>query len=79
MFDSKWPGWDDDKLKTETVTVVVQVNGKLRGRIEVDVDSEDNIVREMALKDEKIQKYTASKKIAKVVIVKNKLVSIVVK
>jgi len=79
VFDSKWPGWDDDKLKTETVTVVVQVNGKLRGRIEVDLDSEDNIVREMALKDEKIQKYTAGKEIGKVVIVKNKLVSIVVK
>ena len=79
VFDSEWPEWNEEILKTEKVTMVVQVNGKLRSRLEVDVDSEDETVREMALKDEKIEKYTKGKEIIKVLIIKNKLVSIVVK
>ena len=79
VFDSDWPEWNEEILKTETVTMVVQVNGKLRSRLEVDADSEDEIVKEMALKDEKIEKYTKGKEIIKILIIKNKLVSIVVK
>jgi leucyl-tRNA synthetase len=78
VFNSVWPKWDEEKMKTETVTVVVQVNGKLRSRIEVGIDSDDETVKEVALKDSKVKKYTDGKEIKKVVFVKNKLVSIVV-
>lgn len=78
VFNSVWPKWDEEKLKTERVTVVVQVNGKLRSRIEVGIDSEDETVKDVAFKDSKVKKYTDGREIKKVVIVKNKLVSIVV-
>ncbi len=78
LFDSVWPTWDEEKLKTERVTVVVQVNGKVRARIEVDADSDDAALKEAALADERVSKYTTGKTIRKVIVVKNKLVSVVV-
>ncbi len=79
VFNSQWPAWDEGILKTEKVTVVVQVNGKLRSKIEMDADSSDDEARDRALQDEKVKKYTQGKDIVKVVVVKNKLVSVVVK
>jgi len=79
VFNSQWPAWEEGMLKTEKVTVVVQVNGKLRSKIEMDADSSDDEARETALQDEKVKKYTQGKEIVKVVVVKNKLVSVVVK
>ncbi|MBN2031597.1 leucine--tRNA ligase [bacterium] len=79
VFDSKWPDWDERKLKVETVTVVVQINGKLRSQIQVENNLEDSVVQDMALKDPKVKKYTNDKEIKKIIVVKNKLVSIVVK
>ncbi|MFH1941583.1 MAG: leucine--tRNA ligase, partial [bacterium] len=79
VFNSSWPSWDEEKLKAEKVTVVVQVNGKLRGKIEADVDSDDGTMKEIALSDPRVMKYTADKEIVKVVVVRNKLVSIVVR
>jgi leucyl-tRNA synthetase len=79
IFDSSWPAWDEAKLAAETVTVVVQINGKLRSRLELSPDSDDEVVKKTALADEKVQKYTDGKRIVKTVVVKNKLVNIVVK
>jgi leucyl-tRNA synthetase len=79
VFKSQWPAWDEGMLKTEKVTVVVQVNGKLRSKIEMDADFSDDEARDTALQDEKVKKYTKGKEIVKVVVVKNKLVSVVVK
>ncbi len=79
VFDSKWPEWDDEKLTIETVTVIVQINGKLRSKVQVENNLDDSIVQEMALKDPKVKKYTEGKEIKKIIVVKNKLVSIVVK
>jgi leucyl-tRNA synthetase len=79
VFNSNWPVWDEEKLKTETNTIVVQVNGKLRGQIEADVNADDEVVKQAAFQNPKIKKYIEGKEIVKVVIVKNKLVSIVVR
>ncbi|MCJ7813592.1 leucine--tRNA ligase [bacterium] len=79
VFNSKWPDWNEKKLQIDQMTVVVQVNGKLRSRIQVEANSDDQIVKDIALKDPKIKKYIESKKITKVVVIRNKLVSIVVK
>lgn len=78
VFDSKWPVWDERKLKVETATVVIQINGKLRSQIQVENNLEDQLVQEIALNDLKVKKYTEGKKIRKIIVVKNKLVSIVV-
>jgi len=79
VFDSPWPEWDEEKLRTEKVTMVVQVNGKLRSRVEVGVDSDEETVKSAALGDSRVRKYTEGKEIVKVVVVKNKLVSIAVR
>jgi len=78
VFNASWPEWDEDKLKTDTITLAVQVNGKLRSNIEVDLDSEQSIVEAAALADHKIKKYVEGKQILRVIVVKNKLVNLVV-
>jgi leucyl-tRNA synthetase len=79
VFLSQWPQWEEEKMKAETVPIVIQVNGKLRSEIEVDVDSDEELVKEKALKDPKIIKYTDQKSIIRIIVVKNKLVNIVIK
>ena len=57
---------------------MVQINGKLRSRFQVAVDTPDDTIKEMALKDERILKFLGGKEIKKVIVVKKKLVNIVV-
>jgi leucyl-tRNA synthetase len=73
-----WPVWRPEALEREETLVVVQVNGKLRSRMTVVMDAEDEQVRAQALADENVQKFIQGKSVRKVVVVKNKLVNIVV-
>ena len=73
-----WPEYDEDLAREEEITIVVQVNGKVRSRLSVDADAEDDRIRELALADDKVKKYTDDKDIRKVVVVPKKLVNIVV-
>jgi leucyl-tRNA synthetase len=75
---ASWPTYDETVLESETLTIVVQVNGKLRSRFEVAADTSEQIIRETALADEKIQRFIDGKTIRKVIVVKGKLVNIVV-
>ena len=59
--------------------MAVQVLGKLRGTINVPVDSEQDFIVSEALKQEKVAKFTDGKQIVKVILVKNKLVNLIVK
>ena len=79
IFDATWPEHDESKLVADTVTIVVQVNGKIRAKLEMPVDSDEAAVREAALADENVQTHTQGKTVAKVVVIPNKLVSVVVK
>jgi leucyl-tRNA synthetase len=74
-----WPKWDEKFLKKEELTIVVQVNGKLRGKVVVDVNIPENEIKELALEQENVKKHIANKNIKKVIYVPKKLVSIVVK
>lgn len=73
-----WPTHDPEALKREEVTIVVQVNGKLRNRIQLPVDASDPDVEAAALADQKIQGYIEGKTVRKVIVVPNRLVNIVV-
>ncbi|HHS12945.1 MAG TPA: leucine--tRNA ligase [bacterium] len=79
VFHSRWPVWDESKLRSETVLMVVQVNGKLRSRIEVPRNADQTSIEQKAVTDQKIKKYIDGKTVVKTVVVKDKLVSIVVK
>jgi leucyl-tRNA synthetase len=73
-----WPTYCEDALEKDEITVVIQVNGKLRSRFQVPANTQENRIKEMALADERVQNFIDGKKIKKVIVVKNKLVNIVV-
>jgi leucyl-tRNA synthetase len=73
-----WPGYSENALQKDEFLIVVQVNGKLRSRFSVDVNADDETIKEMALGDEKVKKFVGDKAIEKVIVVKKKLVNIVV-
>ncbi|MFH1075690.1 MAG: leucine--tRNA ligase, partial [Pseudomonadota bacterium] len=72
-----WPDCNEEAAKEEELLVVVQVNGKLRSRFTVLADTEDDVIKEAALADEKIISYLAGRSPRKVIVVKKKLVNIV--
>lgn len=74
-----WPVWDENLAKASSITLVVQVNGKLRDKIEADESSSENELKELALKSEKVKEFTNGKTIVKTIVVPKKLVNIVVK
>ena len=73
-----WPKWDEKYLKSSVMTIIVQVNGKLRAKLELSSDMDKQGVEEAALADENVQKFTNNKPPKKMVYVPGKLVNIVV-
>lgn len=73
----EWPSYDESKMMEDTVTIVVQVNGKLRSKFEMAKDSDQQVLKDKAI--ESVPNYTNGKQIMKVIVVANKLVNIVVK
>jgi leucyl-tRNA synthetase len=78
LIDEPWPAVDTEALQSATVEMVVQVNGKLRGRIVVAVDAAENDVRSAALNDVNVQKFVGTGAVRKVIVVPGKLVNVVV-
>ncbi|MBW2466747.1 MAG: leucine--tRNA ligase [Deltaproteobacteria bacterium] len=78
LEDQPWPSFDRESAKEEEITVVIQVNGKVRSRLLVAPDVEDEKLQQLALEDDKVQKFVAGKPIRKVIIVPRKLVNVVV-
>lgn len=76
IHTSDWPVHDEKYLVQDTVTIVVQVNGKVRANIEMPVDSDENTVLDEAKKNEKVKSYTDSG-IKKTIYVPNKLINLV--
>jgi len=74
-----WPDYDEQLTQTDEVTVVVQVNGKLRANISLDVDSDEETAVNAALELEKVQNYTSEGSIVKTIYVPNRLLNFVVK
>lgn len=74
-----WPTWDESKLVETSHTVVVQVNGKVRGKFEVEAGTEDKVLEEKALELKTVQKQLEGKEVKKIIIVKGKVVNIVAK
>jgi len=76
--EHSWPEFDEEKAREDEITIVLQVNGKVRSRIQVSADTEDEILQEKALADEKVERFIEGKTVKKVIVVKKKLVNIVV-
>ena len=74
-----WPTYDESKTIDDTISIGVQVNGKLRGTIEITLDEEEESIKEKALNQENVKKFTEGKEIVKVIVIKGKIVNIVIK
>lgn len=72
-----WPQWDKQYLQGSTMMIIVQVNGKLRAKLDVAIDESEEAIKNLALADENVKKFVVNEP-KKVIYVKNKLVSIVV-
>jgi leucyl-tRNA synthetase len=77
VFTRAWPTADPAALVKQAVTVVVQVDGKVRGRLVVDMNAGEEIVQEQALADEKVQPWLRGRRVERVVVVPNRLVNVV--
>ena len=77
IFNTPWPTWDESALAEEVVELPIQVNGKLRGRIQVPADASEAAIREAALADDAVQKHLAGREPKKVIVVPGRLVNIV--
>jgi leucyl-tRNA synthetase len=78
IIDAVWPKHNPDLMMTDTLEIIVQVNGKLRSKITVDGSIENAELEQLVLMDEKIKKYTDDQTIKKIIIVPKKLVNIVI-
>ena len=74
-----WPTYDEEKTKDQEFEMVVQVNGKVRGKITVDINTQKEEMETLAKQIENVQKHIDGKEIVKVIVIPKKLVNIVVK
>ncbi len=79
VFRQAWPAYDQDLAREEAAEVVLQVNGKVRGRMAVPFGTPREELEKLALADPKIQPFLAGKQVVKMIVVPDKLVNIVVK
>jgi leucyl-tRNA synthetase len=78
IHNQPWHKWDEELTKEEEVTLVIQVNGKVRDKVTVPVSITEAEARELALSREKIKSYVKDNKVAKIIYVPQRLVNIVV-
>ena len=78
LVDVPWPAVDASALEADLVEIVVQVNGKLRGRISVAADADNDSIGAQALADPNVQRFVADKEVRKTIVVPGRLVNIVV-
>ncbi len=74
-----WPAFKEEAAKKDEITIVIQINGKVRDRVDVDADISEDRLKEKVFKQDKVQKYTNDKEIVKIIVIPKKLVNIVVK
>jgi leucyl-tRNA synthetase len=74
-----WPEWNEDALKRDEITIVIQINGKVRDKININSGAEEEEIKEKAFARDKIKNYVKNREIIKTIVVPKKLVNIVVK
>jgi len=78
VIDAQWPEVDTEALKQDKVELMIQVNGKLRSKLMVDVNAQQTDIEPLAIADENVQRYIDGKTIRKVILVPGRLINIVV-
>jgi leucyl-tRNA synthetase len=78
LVGARWPAVDESALVQDSIELVVQVNGKVRGRVELPADVSEDAAREAALGNENVERFVAGKPVRKFIMVPGKLINIVV-
>jgi leucyl-tRNA synthetase len=78
VHNQAWPSWDEGAIRVEEITLVVQVNGKLRDRIEAPADVSEDMAKELALSSPKVRPHVEGRQIRKSIYVPGRLVNFVV-
>lgn len=79
LLDQTWPKVDESALVKDSLQIIVQVNGKLRSKIEVPASADKDEIEKTAINDENVKRFTDDKQVVKVIVVPGKLVNIVIK
>ena len=79
ICESEWPTYDESKTVEDTKEIAVQVNGKVRGTIQIHIEDDEQSIEEKAMECENVQKHIEGKEIVKVIVIKGKIVNIVVR
>ena len=79
IHNEPWCEWDESLAKASKITLVVQVNGKVKDKLEADESADNEELKSLALSSDKVKELTTGKEIVKVIVVPKKLVNIVVK
>ena len=74
----EWPSYDQGYVETETITIPVQINGRVRAEITINKEDTEDVIKEKALMDNRINKYLNGKECKKVIYVKGKILNLVV-
>jgi len=79
IFNEKWPTWDEKALVKDVVEIAIQVNGKVKGRMEIPTSAEQQEIEQLVIENGEVKDMLEGKQIAKIIVIKNRLVNIVVK
>ena len=77
-FENSWPKYNDNFLKVEDFQLIIQVNGKVRGREIISVDADQTSIEKLSKENENVKKVLANQPIKKVIYVKEKLINFVI-
>jgi leucyl-tRNA synthetase len=77
ILKAKWPSYDPSILVESVVTIPIQVNGKLRSKVEVPFDIGEDALKKLVLSDQKVISYSAGKQVKDIIIIPKKMVNVV--
>jgi leucyl-tRNA synthetase len=77
LSEQSWPSWDIDLAKDDEIELVIQINGKLRGKLMIPINLPDADIQEIAMREKRIQDIIGTKEIRKIIVVRGKLINIV--
>lgn len=79
LCETSWPVYDESKTIEEEKEIAVQVNGKVRATIKININDKEDVIKEKALNEDNIKKHIEGKEIVKIIVIQSKIVNIVVK
>jgi leucyl-tRNA synthetase len=77
VIDAPWPQYSEAALRQSSIDIVVQVNGKVRARLQVDADIDQQLLQQRALDDTNVRRFTDGKTVRKIIVVPQKLINVV--